>query len=751
MKSFTLAIVAILFARSDAVPRITKQTKQLKDFTLNEVISSQLNQLSFNGTWLTGNEFIFSNQKGNYVKYNIDRKLKTTVLKARFLKKWPDVSVHFITPEVDKVLIQYDARTVFRHSTLSKFTVLDITSGISYDVANAEEISVCKVSPNGKSLAYVKDNNVYYRAKILSTVEIPLTTDGVPGVIYNGASDWVYEEEVFETDTAFWFSNDGSHIAMASFNDTNVKEYSYQMYGEPGDPETQYPVEHRLRYPKVNTTNPTVHLKVMNLANTNEWIELPAPEDIVTADHILGVVNWIGTDLGAIWLNRRQNIATYQRCNVQSTACTEIVRFNEPKGWYILNKPICTSSGERCFLLANSSGWQRVWEINGNNVNSDKSPERYTVSSIIGYDEIKGHLYYTAVPASAPQTRHVYRDGQCLTCSLLKDNYSNNTPCTYASVSFSTDYSYFVATCSGPTPSYSQIYRTSDLRLLVEWESNEALRTQLAAYKETEVRFLKVPVKGGFEASVRLYLPAEIDFEKPDKIKKKYPMIVQVYGGPNSAQVIDTFTIDFGNYLTTTKKTIYCQIDGRGTANQGYAFLFALNNRLGTVEIKDQIAVTKYLQDTYSFIDRKRTGIWGWSFGGFVTSLTLEKDSGRVFKCGISVAPVTSWMFYDSVYTERYMGLPQAGDNKKGYRKADVSKYVNGMRNHMFLLIHGNADDNVHYQNSMVFVRALVDENIEFQQMFYPDEDHALGGVSEHLYHTMDKFWNECFTEQSYV
>ncbi|KXJ71904.1 hypothetical protein RP20_CCG019415 [Aedes albopictus] len=714
MKTILLAIVVVLVATGDGAPR---QIQELKDFPLNEVVPNTFSQRGFNGSWLSDKEFIYRSSNGDYVKYNVESQTETVVLEASRLEQWRGASVTFIKPDVDKVLIRYASRTVFRHSTLSKFVVLDINSGNTYDVANAEDISVCTVSPNGQSLAYVKDNNVYYRAVILSTSEISLTTDGVPGVIYNGAPDWVYEEEVFGTDSTLWFSADGSHLAMASFDDTDVKEFSYHMYGDPHDPEFQYPEEYKLRYPKVNTTNPTVQLRVMNLADTTKWHELPAPEITVSADHILGTVNWIGNDLGAIWMNRRQNSATYQRCNVETQVCRQMVAVNEQNGWYVLYTPRCTKSGDRCFFLGNANGWQRIWELNGGDTITYQSPEKYTVTSINGYDESKDNLYYTAVPASAPQTRHVYRNGDCLTCSL-KDKFSNNAPCNYASISFSTDFSYFAATCSGPTPSYTQIYRTEGQQLIADWETNEQLRTKLAPYKETQVRFLKVLVHGGFEASVRLYLPPEIDFENPDNNKATYPMIVQVYGGPNSARVIDTFTVGFGNYLTTTKKTIYCQIDGRGSANQGYDFLFSVNNRLGTVEVEDQIAVTLQLQETYGFIDRDRTGIWGWSYGGYVTSMALEKDNGSVFKCGISVAPVTSWMFYDSIYTERYMGLPQVQDNEAGYEMAD---------------------------NSMVFVRALVDEDVEFEQMSYPDEDHGLGGVTQHLYHTMDNFWNQCF------
>ncbi|XP_053691924.1 venom dipeptidyl peptidase 4 [Sabethes cyaneus] len=745
MKIYYL-LLFITFATARAAPAEPKQ-QELKNFALDEIIPNSFNQKGFGASWLSGNELLYRNDDNNYVKYNVEDKTETVLLKTEDLSKWPGSTVQFIYPDFSKVLIRYAVKTVFRHSTLAKYALLDILSGVSYDISNGDDVSICTLSPTGQALVYVKNNNVYLRPTLTSDDEIALTSDGVPGIIYNGVPDWVYEEEVFGTDATLWFSNDGTHIAMASFDDVDVKEFTYHVYGDPDDPEHQYPEEYTIRYPKVNNTNPKVHLRVMDLtASPRSWVEINAPTEIVSNDHILGTVNWIGRDLGVIWTNRRQNVATFQRCNVQSLICTEFASIDEADGWYDLYTPRCTTTGDRCFFLGNNNGWRKIWELVESNPVVFKSADEYTVTAINGYDEARNEIYYTAVSAKTPHHRHVYRDSDCLTCSLLKDKLENDIPCNYAGVSFSTDYTNFAATCSGPTVSYSQIFRTSDLQHVMDWQLNEELRNKLNSYKKTQVRYVRVPVGDGeFEASVRLYLPPEIDFENLQNNEEKFPMIVQVYGGPNSVRVTDSFGIGFGDYLTTTKKTIYCQIDGRGTGNQGYKYLFTINDNLGTFEVVDQIAVTRYLQNKYNFIDRDRTGIWGWSYGGYVTSMTLEKDTEQVFKCGISVAPVTSWMFYDSIYTERYMGLPTAEDNRAGYDRGDVSQYVDGMKNHLFLLIHGNADDNVHYQNSMVFVRELVKENIQFEQMSYPDEAHGLSGVQKHLYHTMDYFWDQCF------
>lgn len=239
-------------------------------------------------------------------------------------------------------------------------------------------------------------------------------------------------------------------------------------------------------------------------------------------------------------------------------------------------------------------------------------------------------------------------------------------------------------------------------------------------------------------------------------------MIVDVYGGPNSVRVIDTFALGYKEHLITSRKVIYCMIDGRGSGNKGKDMLFTINNKMGTVEIIDQIAVTDQLHKQFKFIDSKRTSIWGWSYGGYATAHVLARDVNKVFQSGISVAPVSSWIYYDSIYTERYMGLPSVEDNLVNYNLGDVTRNLktNALKDHQYMLIHGNADDNVHFQQAMLLTKALVEADILFDQVVrkfwidhiqfvinnlyfqsYPNENHSLGGVSRHLYHTIDRFW----------
>ena len=233
----------------------------------------------------------------------------------------------------------------------------------------------------------------------------------------------------------------------------------------------------------------------------------------------------------------------------------------------------------------------------------------------------------------------------------------------------------------------------------------------LATKLTPQIGFMNVTLADGSQGVAKLQFPPNMDETK------KYPMIVYVYGGPNSVRVTSGFGVGFDAYMTTNREVIYVQIDGRGTGNKGKDLLFSVNNHLGEFEVEDQIAVTKYLQNTLPYVDKERCGIWGWSYGGYMTARTLANDKKRVFQCGISVAPVTSWMYYDSIYTERFMGLPTAEDNLQKYLDTGVLDEVENFRNHDFMLVHGSGDDNVHYQQSLMLAKVLQAHDILFDEM----------------------------------
>jgi len=331
---------------------------------------------------------------------------------------------------------------------------------------------------------------------------------------------------------------------------------------------------------------------------------------------------------------------------------------------------------------------------------------------------------------------------KCITCTL---NTNKNEKCLQNSMSFSLSLNTVIHSCGGPVIPETVIRTRNEDQwtILRVMASNDDLRNSLVDVEVPQSRDFLIPSNtSSLPIRARLFLPKNFDEDK------KYPLFIDVYGGPGSQNVRQGFSINWGSSLVSSHDIIYGFIDGRGSARQTGAHLFQMRDKMGTVEIEDQIAAVKALIAGYSYIDATKTAIWGWSYGGYATAMVMAKDTGNVFKCGISVAPVTSWLFYDTIYTERYMGEPK--DNRAGYTAGDITRSENiaGIKNHKFFLVHGNADDNVHYQQSMVLARALEKADVVFEQLSYPDEAHSINGpgMRRHLYHSLENFlFRDCF------
>ncbi|XP_049834013.1 dipeptidyl aminopeptidase-like protein 6 isoform X2 [Schistocerca gregaria] len=318
-------------------------------------------------------------------------------------------------------------------------------------------------------------------------------------------------------------------------------------------------------------------------------------------------------------------------------------------------------------------------------------------------------------------------------------------PCLFHNAVFSPSVAFFALECLGPGVPTVRLYATRGPRLLLHMQNNTRLLERAAKMALPQVKTFAVQISGGYFAQVRLHLPPGLREEEITS----YPLVVQVYGGPGTQLVTERWKLDWSTFLASNRDFIVAQIDGRGSGGQGYQLLHEVYLRLGSVEVDDQIEVTEYLRDSLHFVDKRRVAVWGWSYGGFVAAMALARDRERdVFHCGISVAPVTTWKLYDSAYTERYMGLPNETGNYKGYEEADVSRRAELLRDKMFYLVHGTADDNVHFQQSMALAKALANKGVLFRQQVYPDESHTLGGVKRHLYRSMANFLDDCFRKQ---
>ncbi|XP_053982596.1 venom dipeptidyl peptidase 4 [Hylaeus volcanicus] len=764
--------LAVLVA-GKSIPRVSKKEFQTRGpveendlngktapFSLEETYDASFRAIGFNGTWITDTEILYiDGYTGDIRLFNVTSKTSRLFLDSSVLSPYdkPTLSLSY---DNSHLLIGYDFMSVFRHSAFVKFVVYSIKQKSYTELAKGKYLALAKWSPTENAVVYVLDNDIYYE-KISDRRNDPvrLTNTGVPGIVYNGVPDWVYEEEVLASAVALWFSPDGDYLAFATYNDSAVKDFTIPHYGKPGSMEDQYPKEVKIKYPKAGSSNPSVSLSMVNLSNPSAGlIKLEAPVDIIGEDYILYTVTWAMNFVAATWTNRVQNKSQVVYYSVSGLLSDDAKKMTIPKhmyqeehsGWLRIYPAVFTNR-YAIVLQLQDSGTNAGRFIHAMKFDSDESgkflrkrdltPGAAEVTSIVAVTEDKNVLYYLGTGVDKPTQRNLYSvplDGSeapsCLSCDV-KTPEGNN--CTYVFPFFSAENSYYALSCMGPDPTVVMILDTNH-KVLYSWEENRSLRRRLADRKQPRIQNLNVRANG-YNSNVRLYLPPDFDE------RKSYPLLINVYSGPNTVRITEANSHGFESYMTTNRSVIYGHIDGRGSAFKGSKMLFEIYRRMGTVEIEDQIAVTRSLQEKYSWIDRNRTAIWGWSYGGFATAMTLATDVDSVFKCGISVAPVTSWIYYDSIYTERFMGLPTPEDNLAGYNGTDVTRKVDGIRGKKFMLIHGTEDDNVHYQQSMALNKALVHEDIMFQLQSYTDEAHGLTGVSPHLYHTMDRFWSNCF------
>ncbi|XP_011501631.1 PREDICTED: venom dipeptidyl peptidase 4 [Ceratosolen solmsi marchali] len=728
-----------------------------KAFTLDDIISNAYSSDTFNGTWISETE-IFYRVDELLLKFDVTIQKSDIVMRNRLFEESDNLEF-FLSSDNNYLLIRNTSQNIYRHSSLSQYSICNIKTESIVAVADGQLLSTAIWAPKGSALVYVLNNDIYYHQLIGEAVETRrLTFDGKHQEIYNGVPDWVYEEEVLASDTAMWISPTGEYLVFATFNDTQVLESIILRYGKPGDLSDQYPVEEKFRYPKVGTPNPEVTLNLIDLTDHGSpLISLKIPVDIVGPEAILFAVRWFDPKtFVATWTNRVQNLSQIVSYSVNGD-WQPLFSEEEPNGWllstdeapihhngYVLirqPKPIVnTNLGSFIHVI-------RYRLLNGVlDHETDLTPGATWVHALHGVNDVKRVVYYTASPVGKSSEKHLYAvsletpedsisEPNCLSCQLKTPE---GNQCSYvSSVLFSTDFSHYVLTCSGPDPAIIKVYDLDGTELYT-WTANSELRHMLDKRILPEQRDLHIN-SHGFEAKVRLFLPEDFNSSA------QYPMLVNVYAGPGSQRINDGFSVGFESYMTTNRHVVYALIDGRGSVSKGTAILFAVYRNLGSAEIEDQITVTRKLQEKYPWIDKNRTAIWGWSYGGYSTAMVLTKDYDNVFKCGISVAPVTNWIYYDSIYTERFMGLPTVKDNLKNYETSSVLSRVKKLADKKYMLVHGTGDDNVHFQQSMAMAKELTEADILFDQVSYADEPHSLYRVTKHLYHTMDNFWTECF------
>lgn len=752
-------------------------------FVLQEILDNNFNSETWNGTWISGSQYVYRDVDDSLVMVDAASGESKVIVPGNVMRE-PRVFRFKFSPDLKYVMLAFRPQRLFRHSFLAQYDIYNLATGKRLKLQpDLDELIRALGGPagppnppfppgqgppqlplelamwgtTGSNLVYVFGANIFYRDTPESR-DVMVTTSGRPGVVFNGVADWVYEEEVLSDTKAVYFSPDGAKIAWIEFNDTNVDVMTITHYGQPGNLQFQYPIQTPLRYPKPGRFNPTVKAfatTVKGIKSTPRASPLLPPTFFDNKERIIYAVTWAtNNEVALTWETRHQNYSVVSICDVggASANCQDSLVMTAPGGWLELEEPpVFTKDGRRFAMALSANGFKQVNVINRDtNQRVPITSGAMVVTSIEHWDEVSHEIYFQATKENSPGERHLYKvtdfqSGQpgLVTCLSCQEINTRGGACGYNDFEFSNDQSFYAMSCNGPHVPQVYLYQTDPNRRLDILVDNAKLSSDLAQKSLPKVSNLDMPVKGGkYNAKVRLYLPP--DFSE----NKKYALVINVYGGPNSQQVNDRFKLDWGTYLTTSEQIIYGLIDGRGSGFKGDDMLHEIYYNIGRVEVEDQIDVTTQLVNQYPFIDKSRVAIWGWSYGGFVTASVLARDAEKdnVFKCGISVAPVTNWIYYDSIYTERYLGLPTPEDNLSGYQASDVTAKAKRLDGKKFLIVHGTADDNVHYQQSMMLARSMEEADVLFRQISYPDEAHGLVGLRPHFYHSLTDFLlNDCF------
>ncbi|NUM31639.1 MAG: S9 family peptidase [Bacteroidetes bacterium] len=629
-----------------------------------------------------------------------------------------NISDFKFSKDENNALITNDVNYIYRHSSESMAFVLNLKT-YKLTAVSDNKIMYPTFDPSGTKVAYVYKNNLYLKDLITSkTIEI--TNDGKKNEIINGAVDWVYEEE-FSMSSGFDWNDDGSSIAYYRFDESKVSEFSMPVY------ENLYPENYVFKYPKAGEANSTVDVFVYNL-NENKSLKMITGSQ---NDQYLPRIMWTKNKnlLSIQRLNRLQNKWELMLADAKTGATKTIIEENDKYYIDITDDLIFLNTDEQFIYTSEKSGYRHIYlcKLSGEQVRQ-LTNGNFDIAEIKGYDEKNKVVYFSSFEKT-PLEKHIYK------IDLTGKNKTDLTPeNTNHSATFNSTFTYFLHNQSSiNSPSLVTICNNKGktIRIL---ENNDALQKKLAEYKFSKAVFGKLP--NGTGELLNYWIIKPLDFDS----FKTYPLLMFVYGGPGSQQVTNGWggaNFMWHQMLANRYGYIIACVDNRGTGARGAEFKKITYRQLGKYESDDQIAAAEYF-GKLNFIDKKRIGIWGWSYGGYMSSICITKGAD-VFKTAIAVAPVTNWRFYDNIYTERYMQLPK--DNPEGYDNNSPINMAGKLKGN-YLIIHGTADDNVHFQNSVAMVEKLVENNKQFKSAYYPNKNHGIygGNTRLHLFTLMTNF-----------
>ncbi|XP_041374304.1 dipeptidyl peptidase 4-like isoform X3 [Gigantopelta aegis] len=756
-RGIAIALLVIVIVCAFIITAIVLMTPSTNEqnlgspFTLHDFFDENIKPKDFPVQWAkAGDKFYYRNEEGSLLEYDCASNTTTLIMDNVTFRNL-DTGHYTVSPDRQYVMLKHDVIPIFRHSTLASYSLYDINTKSMKKLTGqyGATFQYVEWSPrHGHSLVIVQDNNIYYKANVEDDQNpTPLTHTGMPGIIYNGIPDWIYEEEIFSTDHALWWSPDGVYLCYAIFNNTMVHKYYYPVYSDYNHPYAQVVT---IPYPKPGFPNPTVSLQIVKMG---EWskVTIQTPNEFLNKEHYITKVMWKDKEnIWVCWLNRAQNFSVMSICHASTGQCQISIREEGHGGWFKLQgNPVFPSSGNKYFMILPQKHtelgyFKHIAIVDNKNANIDDRKYflmyiKWEVTDLVAYDEVDKLVYFIGTGGD-PRRRHLYSVGldkklTCLSCDL-------DEKCQFVNARFSPSVKYYILGCLGPTVPYYSLRAVGGDSEIKRLENNTALGLRLAKVALPRVENFQIELDNGEKLWGRLLLPPKLNKEET----LLYPLVLHVYGAPGTQKVTEKFGTGWETYLTSSKDFIYALVDARGSGGRGEKFLHEVYRKLGKKQVDDVITAAKYYSKL-SYVDTQKMAIWGWSYGGFLALSVLGRGTG-IFPCGISVAPVTDWIYYDSVYTERFMGMPTGDDNIQAYKESNVSNFAENFKKTKLLLVHGTGDDNVHFQHTAQLMKTLNEHNTYYRTQIYPDKHHGLlgGNTRRHLYETLEDFLDECFT-----
>lgn len=708
MKKYVFLLLTVVWM----LPLLAQQKLEVKNATDGTFRQKSVRSLN----WMNDGQFYSALSENKVVKYSVRTGEEVeTIVDGNAL----DITItsYSFSDDESMVLIMTDRKSIYRRSYTAVFYLYE-REGKSIRPLSEGRQSYATLSPDNTKVAFTRDNNLFY-LDLNTDQEVAVTEDGKFNSIINGSADWVYEEELYLTQ-AFEWSADSKRLAYIRFNEKGVREYNLQYWDEGA----LYPRDYRYKYPKPGEANSTVEVHIYSLSNAEK-----VKVDIGTeTDIYIPRIYWTkDANLLAVQrLNRLQNQLDLLHVNAEDGSSKTIL--TDKSDTYV-HFTFCDDltyldNGKQFVYSTERSGYKHfyLYNMDGTLANAITKGD-YSAMSLVGLDQKRRVLYYASTEDS-PLEFHLY------SVSLsgkgkkkLSSKAGRNT------INMSDDCSYYMNYhSSATTPTNVSLYQTKGNSLVKVMEDNAELKKKIDDYGLVDKEFFQIANDNGDQLNGFFLKPADFDESQ------QYPLLIFQYAGPGSQQVANRWA--GGHYMLhqylAQQGYIIAVVDPRGTGYRGEAFKKVTYKQLGRYETDDLIAVAKRLGD-YNYIDQSRMGIWGWSYGGYTSSMCILKGND-VFKTAIAVSPVTTWRFYDTIYTERYLQRPQ--DNPDGYDDNSPLQHTEKLKGN-FLLVHGTGDDNVHFQNSVVLHDKLVENGKQFDSFYYPDRPHSMGNRRGHLYQMM--------------